>query len=168
MREGRMLRNRLGLAVLGACLAGTGLFFCVVLWSGYVTAKRFHDWVECPALVIASSIESRAVPGAVNEQRYRASVRYRYTYESREWVSDRVRWKDKWSRDRTKAERMVARYGLGTSPRCYVNPRAPSEAILERETLAAGYTLWFPGLFVLGGAGMLWAAWRGGRSGSMK
>lgn len=157
------LRSRIGLALLGACLAGAGLFFCVALANGYTRAKALRSWVELPALVVASSIETQRVPGAVQENRYRAHVRYRYRHEDREWVSDGVSTKDKWSRDRSKAERVVARYGLGSRVACFVNPDNPSEAILERSTLAPGYTLWFPGLFVLGGAGMLWAAGRGRR-----
>jgi hypothetical protein len=37
---------------------------------------------------------------------------------------------------------------------CFVNPADPSFAILEKDSKAVIYTIWFPGLFVVGGLGM--------------
>jgi hypothetical protein len=41
---------------------------------------------------------------------------------------------------------------------CYVDPKSPDRAVLKRDTKAALYSIWFPCLFVIGGAGMILSA----------
>jgi hypothetical protein len=37
---------------------------------------------------------------------------------------------------------------------CRVNPHDPDFAVLKPDSLAPGYSIWFPALFVIGGLGM--------------
>ena len=63
--------------------------------------------------------------------------------------------------DREIAEELASKYPVGKMVSCYVNPLAPEEGVLEHQTKAAIYTLWWPMIFAIGGAGMIWSAWRG-------
>jgi hypothetical protein len=44
---------------------------------------------------------------------------------------------------------------------CRVHPRDPDFAVLKPDSLAPGYSIWFPALFVVGGLGMAGKAARG-------
>ena len=58
------------------------------------------------------------------------------------------------------AQEKLEAYPEGKAVTCYVNPEDPAFAILEHSTRAALYSLWFPLLFVVGGAGMILSALR--------
>jgi hypothetical protein len=47
-----------------------------------------------------------------------------------------------------------------------VNPAEPSFAILKTDSLAPGYSIWFPALFVVGGLGITFRAALGKRAAS--
>ena len=66
--------------------------------------------------------------------------------------------------EKEKAELLSAKYSAGRETDCFVNPLQPDFAVLEHATKAGLYTIWFPLLFVAGGAGMIIAAWRRGHS----
>jgi hypothetical protein len=78
-------------------------------------------------------------------------------------VATRVRDVERRSRVRAKAEKLQGRFDSGREVTCYVNPGNPADAILLKPTKAPGYTVWFPGLFVVGGLGMCVVAIRRGR-----
>jgi len=85
---------------------------------------------------------------------------YRYEFGGSSHVGERIRRIPVRSAHRDKAERWVARYPSGRRVQIYVNPEKPSEAVLKRDSQAALYAIWFPALFVVGGAGMAVAAVR--------
>jgi len=60
-----------------------------------------------------------------------------------------------WTRDRVRAEELVKEYPEGSGQVCHGNPRDPDQAVLKRDSKAPLYSLWFPLLFVVGGAGMI-------------
>jgi hypothetical protein len=37
---------------------------------------------------------------------------------------------------------------------CFVNPKNPQLAVLKPDSLAPGYSIWFPGLFMIAGLGI--------------
>ena len=47
---------------------------------------------------------------------------------------------------------------------CYVNPVEFNSAYLKPDSLAPGYSIWFPALFVVGGLGMVISALRPGKA----
>ena len=49
----------------------------------------------------------------------------------------------------------MERWPVGKQVEAFVNPKAPKEAVLDHETKAPGYSIWFPGLFLVGGLGIL-------------
>ncbi|MEM1444175.1 MAG: hypothetical protein AAGF67_17645, partial [Verrucomicrobiota bacterium] len=60
--------------------------------------------------------------------------------------------------DPRKLKKHIERYQPDTNLVCYVDPKNPDFAVLKKDTKAALYSIWFPGLFVVGGAGMILTA----------
>ena len=122
------------------------------------------SWPKVPCLILQSSVEEQRI-GATVAPEYRLQVLYCYDfdgspYESRLWSLRGSMPRN----DRATAEELVATYSSGSMTQCWVNPLQPSQAVLKLDTRAAGYTLWFPGLFLLGGMGMIVGAWKRPRS----
>ena len=55
---------------------------------------------------------------------------------------------------KAEAEKLAAEFPPGKMTTCRVNPRDPDFAVLKPDSLAPGYSIWFPGLFVVGGLGI--------------
>ncbi|MGB0992986.1 MAG: DUF3592 domain-containing protein, partial [Akkermansiaceae bacterium] len=66
----------------------------------------------------------------------------------------------KWTKELENVEKLQEKYPKGSNHTAYVNPDDPKVAILLHDTKAAGYSLWFPALIILGGGGMIWGALR--------
>ncbi len=149
--------GRLYLIGMGALLAVLGMVFTVALWKGYWKASETRRWLAIPCEIVAAWIGEGqfSEPG---DRRYRLELRYRYDFGGQTYVGRRVTRRDGETRSRGRLERMLSVYRPGTKAQCYVNPADPAAAVLRHETRAPGYTLWFPLLFVVGGAAMAGAA----------
>ena len=98
-------------------------------------------------------------PNGPVERRF--SVLYGYQWEGAN--RDSELWKLRgsgWTSKEENVQALVARYPEGSAQECRVNPGDPEIAVLELESKAPGYSLWFPGIFVVGGIGMIVGAWR--------
>ena len=111
--------------------------------------------------MLASWIETVPQPGS-EPPRYRFRVRYRYEIDGRMHISNRLREIVGTTRQWAKVAALKERFPVAASVICFVNPADPGEAVLLRPTKAPGYTLWFPALFAVGGAGMCVVALRRG------
>lgn len=155
---------RVYLTLIGLLLAFVGGLFSWLMWRSFDRARAIDDWPEVPCAILESDIESRRDDPAWPEempQEYRFRVVYRYDWEDRALESTRYRLRGaSWSSSPAKAEALVDRYPQGTVASCRVNPEEPGEAVLEGESKAPGYSLWFPLLFLVGGLGVAGGAWR--------
>ena len=145
---------------LGLSVAAMGGFFCRYLWLDYQTARETDGWVETPCEILVSAIDDsgRNQHGGM---KYQLEVRYRYEWEGRSRISDKVKRRRPIAKnDRRAIESWQRKYPAGSETICFVNPEAPGEAILKRDTKAALYSIWFPALFVAGGIGIAWAGIR--------
>jgi len=154
-RAGKWYLTAVGLSL---CFI-SGLFIALMVRS-YVRAKDMTNWPQVPCLILQSSVEEQRI-GNTAAPEYRLQVLYRYdfsgnTYESRLWSLRGSMPRN----DKTTVEGLVATYSSGSMTQCWVNPQMPTQAVLKLDTQAAGYTLWFPGLFFLGGVGMIIGAWK--------
>jgi hypothetical protein len=59
-----------------------------------------------------------------------------------------------WTSKRELAENRAAEYPPGKTATCRVDPNNPDFAVLRPDSLAPGYSIWFPSLFVIGGLGI--------------
>lgn len=154
MKHAESDRKRSGLLfTLGLSVVMLGMFFCWLLFRGYLAAKSYDAWIETPATVVSAWIQSVPQPGA-EPPRYEFKVRYTYEVEGEAQTGTRLKEIPGNTRVRKKVEGLESRFPLGQETSCYVDPSDPTMAILVRPTKAPGYTLWFPGLFVVGGVGM--------------
>ena len=136
-------------------LLGAGFFW--LLWQSFGNARDTRKWTEVPCLVINSEVERRADVNIAPEYRWRVS--YKYQYEGGDFISDLYKPIDeargqKWGKSIEVVKRQIEEYPLNAKATCFVNPKRPEMAVLAHDTKAAGYSLWFPALFSIGGMGM--------------
>jgi Protein of unknown function (DUF3592) len=161
--SGPTSNSRLLQTLLGLGLIIPGAVFTVLLWISYARAQETRRWTPTPCLILSSQVLSEH-PSPNSPTAHRASVRYRYAFAGLTRTGDHIRRVDGPTSDGEKAERLCAKYPAGRETECFVNPAQPDFAVLEHATKAGLYTIWFPLLFVIGGAGMITAAWRRGHS----
>jgi hypothetical protein len=147
------LGTRLWNAGLGLMIAAAGAFFCWFLWKNHQIARLMDAWIETPCEILVSEIDDRALTqhGAT---KYTLTLLYRYEWNGDFYRSGRVRRHPIASTGREKVERWAERFPAGTRSTCRVNPRNPAESQLVPDSKAALYSIWFPGLFVVGGLGI--------------
>jgi Protein of unknown function (DUF3592) len=154
-RAGRLYLTAIG---FGLCLIA-GLFLWLMTRS-YLRARDMNQWPQCPCLVLSSAVEETRIAENVAPE-FRLVVLYRYEHQGKEYES--TRWGIRGSLPRSNravVEEQVAQYPAGKWCSCKVNPQKPEIAVLKADSQAAGYSLWFPGLFFFGGLGMMIGAWK--------
>ena len=146
-------KSRAFLVGLGLLLALIGGAFCYWLARSYFRVKAVDSWPVVRCVVLRSEVEEfLPVPNVA--PRYRVKIDYYYEYNGQSLHSGRVRSRERATALKNRAEQWQARYPAGLETVCFVNPADPSFAILEKDSKAVIYTIWFPGLFVVGGLGM--------------
>jgi hypothetical protein len=121
-----------------------GLFFfwkatVEPLW--WISAAR--SWEATPCTILSSEVKkSRGSKGSTN---YRSSVTYRYRFAGRVHTSSRVHFATMSSSGRGASARLLKRFPPGMETVCFVDPRNPAEAVLDR---GASRDLW-SGAFAL-------------------
>ena len=151
------LAGRIWTAIMGLGIAFVGWVFVQYLWGSYERAAVMNDWVETPCLVEATHIDDtelnqRGVP------KYILTITYRYTFDGKERTSDRYKRLPTESSDPRKVKAKEKKYPVGEESVCYVNPEDPDFAVLRKDSKAGLYSIWFPCLFIVGGAGMILTA----------
>jgi hypothetical protein len=113
-----------------------------------------NSWVETGCTVLSAGVEE-SVHADTERARYRLEISFGYEYGGKRYVSERAQRLDILSGHREKVEGGMERYPVGSDARCWVNPERPGEAVLKRSSRGAIYTIWFPLLFLVGGAVMV-------------
>lgn len=153
------LSGRLWLGGMGVFIACAGLAFTWVLWTAWQRAEETRRWLPLPCRIISSRVaQERPTPNS--NPAYRAEVKYRYIFKDQEMTGTKIKRVDIPSQHEEVVQQRLSPYPVGTELTCYVNPAQPDHAVLKHDTRAALYSIWFPGLFVVGGGGMLWSALR--------
>lgn len=140
----------------GLLISVIGLVFMGVLWHAYQRALETRAWTEVEATVVTSRVSDKLVPPNTPPA-YTWDLAYRYRFDGGEYTAGNDRRVPTSSTDRQRIERQVQDLPAGEQVTAFVNPQRPDQAVLRHETLAPLYTMWFPGLFVIGGAGMMLA-----------
>ena len=153
------LSGRLFLCLIGALLLLAGGVFEWLLWRSYKNAVATRAWPEVEAAIIRAEVVERQFLGSPAE--YSASVSYRFEFEGSSHESSRLSPRGtKWSKKLSGVTEQLADFPLGSAHPAWVNPEDVSMSILRHDTKAAGYTLWFPALIMVGGAGIVASAFR--------
>jgi hypothetical protein len=150
------------MAGMGLFIAAAGAFFIWFLWKNFDVGQEMDVWIETPCEIVAATIDGSQINQHF-ETDYEFQVSYRYEFGGETFLSDQVKSKRVSSGDRRKMEKWESQYPTGSIAVCYVNPQEPAEAVLERDTKASIYSIWFPGVFVIGGLGIAISGLLGGR-----
>jgi hypothetical protein len=160
----RSTGTRIYMTLIGLLLALSGGIFSWLMWRSFSRARQIEAWPRVPCAVLESVVESRRDDPEWPEsmpQEFRFRVLYAYDWQGRTYESDRYRLRgSSWSSGPEEAEILVGRYPEGSVAECSLNPEDPQLAVLEGESKAPGFSLWFPLLFVVGGLGIVAGAWR--------
>ncbi len=142
---------------MGLVLIGVGSVFVSYLWGSYRRAALMDDWAEVPCRIESISVDD----GEFNQRgmpKYVLRIAYRYEWRGHEYEGNRYKRLPTEASDPRKLKGILSRYTPGTEAVCHLDPDAPELVVLKKDSKAALYTLWFPCLFIVGGAGMILSA----------
>lgn len=160
----RSIASRVYLSFIGLVIALAGSVFLALMWRSFQRARSVEQWPVVPCTILSSGTDERQVdPNGPVERRF--AVLFGYEWEGRPYESKLVKLRGSgWSSKEDVPNAYIEKYPEGARKECHVNPEKPEEAVLETESKAPGYSLWFPGIFVIGGLGMVAGAWKPRRS----
>ena len=128
-----------------------------------------RSWTVTNCVITDSRMDQEIEEGNPSPP-WRVYLDYRYTFDGQEYPGNkwrRVTFYETADKDvarktphRAEALKLVDKYPPELRTVCYVDPASPSDAVLEHQAKAAIYTLWWPMLFAVGGAGIAWSAIR--------
>ena len=149
--------NRSGrwfLAFLGLLIALIGAIFVWLLGRSYLRARDMRSWPEVECVILVSEIQQR-IHDPQSPREYRHSLTFGYEWQGRALTGDHLTLRgNPWSSKREIIEKRAAEYPVGMTTTCRIDPQTPDFAVLKPDSLAPGYSIWFPGLFVIGGLGI--------------
>jgi Protein of unknown function (DUF3592) len=153
-RQGSGQGGRWFLVGLGLVVALIGALFVTLLGRSFLRAREMRTWPEVPCVILTSEIEERVHdPQSPTEYRHVLSFGYEWQGEAR--TGDRLSLRGSpWSSKQGLVGKRAAEFPTGKRTTCRVNPGDPDFAVLKPDSLAPGYSIWFPGLFVIGGLGI--------------
>jgi hypothetical protein len=142
------------LAGLGLVLALIGAVFVWLLGRSFLRAWEMRSWPQVSCVILTSGVEER-VHDPQSAPEYRQDVSFGYQWQGRAFTGDHLTLRGSpWSSKREEVEKKAAEYPVGATRTCRVNPTDPEYSVLKMDSLAPGYSIWFPGLFVVGGLGI--------------
>ncbi len=142
------------LIILGLFIALFGGLFTVLMWRSYELAVEQRSWPQVDALVLSSEVEEWQ-HDEFSPQEYRLKILYGYDWKGEAKTGERYDFRGNASYNkRDKIADLVKEFPAGAEAKVYVNPGDPNFAILKPDSKAAGYSIWFPLLFVVGGLGI--------------
>lgn len=148
-------------------LTGVGVVLCLLsgifLWlmtRSYLRSSRMAEWPQHEAVILVAEPATVNWGGTISPS-YVLRVLYRYRVGEMDYESDRyaLRGSPRFAKQEV-VEKMAENFPVGQVVMCWVDPSNPAMAVLKVDSRAPGYSLWFPGLFFLGGVGMIVGAWK--------
>lgn len=147
------------LTFIGITIALLGALFVWLMARSFLRAREMRSWPETSCVILSSEIEER-LHDPQSPREYRLNVSFGYDWQGQAKTGDHLSLRGSpWSSKRELAEKRAVEYPVGKSTTCRVDPKNPDFAVLKPDSLAPGYSIWFPGLFVVGGLGIATRAW---------
>ena len=142
------------MAFIGFSLALIGALFVYLMARSYIRAKEMRGWPKTPCVILQSELEERRHdPNSPAEFRHQLS--FGYEWQNQRLIGEKVTLRgNPWTNKRNLAEQRLAEFPVGMNTECFVNPKNPQLAVLKPDSLAPGYSIWFPGLFMIAGLGI--------------
>jgi Protein of unknown function (DUF3592) len=146
------------LGVLGIIVALLGCCFVWLMGRSFLRAYEMRSWPEIPCVILSSEVDEKRHDQNSSVQ-YRQAISYGYEWNGQPATGDHLALRGSpWSSNRELIEARNADYPVGKSTTCRVDPHPPHLSVLKLESLAPGYSIWFPCLFVIGGLGITFRA----------
>ena len=145
---------------MGLFLALLGGFFVWLMGRSFLRAWEMRSWAEVRCVILSSEIEERR-HDEFSAPEFRHDISYGYEFGGKAYTGDHLTIRGSpWTSKREVAEERFSEYPEGMQVNCRVNPKAPEVSVLKMDSLAPGYSIWFPSLFVMGGVVIFWRALR--------
>lgn len=142
------------LAVLGLALALIGGVFVWLMGRSFLRAREMRTWPEVACVILSSEVEERR-HDENSPPEFRQDLSFGYEWKGVARAGDRLTLRGSpWSSNRELVEARTAELPAGKQSSCRVDPANPDFAVLKPDSLAPGYSIWFPALFVVGGLGI--------------
>lgn len=142
------------LTLLGLSIALLGALFVWLMARSFLRAREMRSWPEVPCVILNSEIEQR-IHDPQSPPEYRLGLSFGYEWRGEARTGDHLTLRgNPWSSKRVVAEKRAAEFPAGKATTCRVDPANPDFALLKPDSLAPGYSIWFPALFVIGGLGI--------------
>lgn len=143
--------GRVFLALLGLSIALLGGVFVWLMARSFMRALDQRSWPEVPCVILVSEVEERQ-HDENSAPEYRQNISFGYEWQGKPQTGDHISLRgNPWTSKRELADARAEAYPNGSSTVCFVSPKNPEFAVLQKESLAPGYSIWFPSLFVVGG-----------------
>lgn len=147
------------LSFIGLSLILIGALFIALMARSYLRASEMRDWLRVECVILESELDQRR-HDPYSPIEYRPRIHFGYEWRGKALTSESISLRGgKWSGQIQKAEAVLELYPAGSQQTCLVNPDNPLQAVLKADSLAPLYSIWFPALFGIGGAGILIRAW---------
>jgi hypothetical protein len=152
--------GKIGLTLFFLFWMGIPALMLVFLGRPALQTADTYAWKKTKCVILDSRVVE---PGADSGKSYAFVVKYRYTWQGRHYTSDKLSLSGKSSSNYADVQKLAERYAMEANAVCYVNPAAPDQAILQRDSL------WFLAIglvplgFVAFGALTLFWVWRGAK-----
>ncbi len=153
----RRSTNQLDTPAQKGCAIGFFAIFALVglavgLGLGYALLGTVQPyfWAPTPCTIVDSQ---RIEPGVESTKGRTFVIRYRYRFNGGDYTSDQFSAGIQESLSTSKIERLLLTHPVGSESRCYVNPKNPSEAVLNRTGVWVAFFLLIPGIFFTIGVG---------------
>lgn len=142
------------LVALGLFLALLGALFVGLLGRSFLRAWEMRSWPVVKCVILSSEVDERR-HDEFSPVEFHQNLSYGYEWKGVALTGTHVSLRENpWTSNRGLAEQRVADFPAGMMTTCHVNPASPHIAVLKTDSLAPGYSIWFPGLFVAGGLGI--------------
>jgi hypothetical protein len=148
--------GRLGLSLFFLFFFALGSLFELFLVREFGRALGQRAWKRVPCTILGSEVREQGD----HTKPYVFAVSYRYEHAGRSYAGSAYKRSYSGSDKYFEAQSLVRKYPPDAGLSCYVNPVNPSEAVLQRDSLALGLVILFPLIFVLIGAGGIYFTWR--------
>jgi hypothetical protein len=113
----------------GLFLLMGGAAFCFITVKPVWLILQARNWQKTPCMVISSEVKTHSGNKGAT---YSVNILYAYEKDGREYRANRYHFMGGSSSGYEGKARVVRRYPPGRDAFCYVNPRDPTEAVLER------------------------------------
>lgn len=158
------LAGRIFLIAIGLSVALLGGLFVWLMGRSFLRAKEMRSWPQVPCIILTSETDQRKNdPDSPTE--YRQLISFGYEWKGEAYTADHLGLRGSpWTSKQNLSEKRAAEFTVGMKTTCFVNPAEPTAAYLKPDSLAPGYSIWFPALFVVGGLGICISTMRSGKS----